>query len=387
MITVIGDYITDQYIYGTVERISPESPIPIFKEEKHEFKSGGAGNVIENLKALGNDVIEHCGYNSLKKRYVCDNHIVFRSDVEEFVVNTDTNFDLGESVYCVISDYGKGFVHHSQKIIDHCLLQGCEVIVDPKKTLNHYKNASIVKLNNKEYFEFSMGMTTSELRSKFNIGTIIITLGAKGVYVDSEEFEGIIPTDSHSVSDVTGAGDVFIAALAHFLDKGNTLYDSCVKSARLASISVTKFGTYVLQPDDIRQTKVVFTNGCFDVLHKGHVDYLKKSKELGYKLIVGLNSDVSIRRIKGDQRPVNNQHDRKAVLESLGCVDEVIIFDEDTPYELIKTIKPDIITKGSDYTVANVVGNDLAEVVLIPFVNGYSTTSVLEKMSENNRND
>ena len=124
---------------------------------------------------------------------------------------------------------------------------------------------------------------------------------------------------------------------------------------------------------------MVFTNGCFDIIHKGHIEYLRASKKLGGKLIVGLNSDKSVRKLKGFGRPVNNQYDRRAVLQSIGCVDQVIIFDEDTPYDLIKELKPDIITKGGDYTPDMVVGNDLAEVVIVPYLNGYSTTKVLER--------
>ena len=122
---------------------------------------------------------------------------------------------------------------------------------------------------------------------------------------------------------------------------------------------------------------LVFTNGCFDILHVGHIQYLEQSRALGDKLIVGLNSDDSVRRLKGPSRPVNNQEDRKRMLEALRCVDEVIIFDEDTPYELIRSLNPDIITKGGDYRVEDVVGQDLSQVVVLPYVNGKSTTRVL----------
>lgn len=125
---------------------------------------------------------------------------------------------------------------------------------------------------------------------------------------------------------------------------------------------------------------IVFTNGCFDILHRGHIEYLKESKKLGTTLIVGLNSDSSVKRLKGETRPINNQNDRKAVLEELRCVDQVIIFEEDTPYELIKEIAPDIITKGGDYTVNEVVGHELARTIIIPFRKGYSTSSILEKL-------
>jgi D-glycero-beta-D-manno-heptose 1-phosphate adenylyltransferase len=125
---------------------------------------------------------------------------------------------------------------------------------------------------------------------------------------------------------------------------------------------------------------IVFTNGCFDVLHRGHIEYLRASKKLGTRLIVGLNSDDSVRRLKGEHRPVNNQWDRKLVLEELRCVDEVIIFEEDTPYELIKRVAPDIITKGGDYKIEDVVGHDLAKTIIIPFLEGYSTSNVLKKL-------
>lgn len=381
MITVIGDYIQDHYIYGSVERISPESPIPIFKTMREERRAGGSGNVVNNLIALGEQVLHyHESFNSMKVRYVCDNHIVFRADSENYIINPKTEFDLKDCNYVILSDYNKGFLHNSQKIIDYCIRMGKKVIVDPKKTLDNYKNASIIKLNQKEFKEYGLGNTPEQVRKLYNIDTIVITSADKGIQITSEDLEVTIPNDDiHQVSDVTGAGDVFIAAMTHFLDKGNDITDSCKKAMRLASLSVTKFGTYVLTKEDIDKTKIVFTNGCFDIIHKGHVNYLKESKKLGYKLIVGLNSDQSVKRIKGDDRPINNQNDRKEVLEALDCVDEVIIFDEDTPYELIKKIKPDIITKGGDYTPETVIGNNLSDVVIIPYKDGYSTTKILER--------
>ena len=127
---------------------------------------------------------------------------------------------------------------------------------------------------------------------------------------------------------------------------------------------------------------VVFTNGCFDVLHRGHIDYLEKSKKLGTKLVIGLNSDASVRRLKIG-RPINTQEDRKSVLLSLRCVDEVIIFDDDTPLNLIQSLKPNILTKGGDYIVSEVVGSDIVpQTVIIPLLPGYSTTNILKKMSE-----
>ena len=122
---------------------------------------------------------------------------------------------------------------------------------------------------------------------------------------------------------------------------------------------------------------LIFTNGCFDILHVGHLQYLEQSKNLGDRLVVGLNSDASVRRLKGPSRPVNNQADRKRMLQALRCVDEVVIFDEDTPYDLIVSLQPDVVTKGGDYVAEDIVGYGLAKVVVLPYVDGKSTTRIL----------
>ncbi len=126
--------------------------------------------------------------------------------------------------------------------------------------------------------------------------------------------------------------------------------------------------------------KIVFTNGCFDIVHRGHVELLKYCREIGSRVIVGLNSDDSVKKLKGDQRPYFNQQDRKILLENLSCVDEVYIFNEETPYDLISKLKPDIIVKGGDYMPSKVVGSDICEVRIFNFINGYSTTNILDKM-------
>ena len=132
--------------------------------------------------------------------------------------------------------------------------------------------------------------------------------------------------------------------------------------------------------------KIVFTNGCFDILHRGHVEYLQKAKELGDLLILGLNSDSSVKRLKGENRPINNEKDRAIVLSALECVDFVIIFDEDTPFELIKNLKPDILVKGGDYKLKNVIGREFAkETILIDFVDGYSTTKTIKNIKNINK--
>lgn len=137
----------------------------------------------------------------------------------------------------------------------------------------------------------------------------------------------------------------------------------------------------------IRNKKIVFTNGCFDILHRGHVEYLQKARELGDLLILGLNSDLSVKKLKGENRPINNEEDRAIVLSSLECVDYITIFNEDTPLELIKIVKPDILVKGGDYKIENVVGREFAkETILIDFVDGYSTTKTIKNINKNINN-
>ena len=126
--------------------------------------------------------------------------------------------------------------------------------------------------------------------------------------------------------------------------------------------------------------KTVFTNGCFDIIHRGHLELLKYCRDIGSYVIVGLNSDDSVKRLKGSERPYFNEQDRKFLLESLSCVDEVHIFDEDTPYNIISKLKPDVIVKGGDYVPSEVVGNDISDVIIFNFINGYSTTKILDKM-------
>lgn len=385
-IGLIGDHILDIYIYGKMNRFSPESPIPIFDITHEEFRSGGASNVNNNLMKLGAEVLFH--YDdldySVKKRYVCDNHIMFRCDEDKI-----SKVDCAEIVfpddcqYVILSDYNKGVLRQSQTLIHNLKQQGKIVVVDPKRSLVNYQGADIVKLNVSEYERFSMidgGL--EDTRKFYNIGTLIVTRGKKGIVIANDEGITDINGIERDVADVTGAGDVFVAAMTYYLSKGKSIYKACDWANKLASLSVGHFGTYTITNDDIKsvEQKTVFTNGCFDLLHKGHIDYLKESKALGDRLIVGLNSDESVKKLKGKDRPVNNQQDRKAVLEALEFVDEVIIFDSDTPYELIKRIEPDIITKGGDYkSKEEVVGHDLAEVVIIPYVQGYSTTNTISQ--------
>jgi D-beta-D-heptose 7-phosphate kinase/D-beta-D-heptose 1-phosphate adenosyltransferase len=397
---VIGDKITDKYIIGTSLRLSPEAPVPVIKPLKEQVFDGGAGNVVANLRALGHGrvlFIHNKNQETKKTRIVCDNHIVCRLDEEEYIpyrVELDS-YIINETCPVIISDYNKGVIDDPISIMNQIRNRDLKVFVDPKRSFKYFRDAFLIKANKKEFeeeiethFEYhTAGVHCQKLCKEYRIRYIVVTLGAEGCFVyDHANLTGHrIHSDKRTVVDVTGAGDVFMAALAHYYHKGYSVLESAEKANKLAGISVSRFGTYILRKEDVatvedKQT-VVFTNGCFDVLHRGHFELLEKSKSLGHKLVVGLNSDASIRRLKGINRPFFSQENRKIALEAISYVDEVIIFDEDTPYELIKRVKPDIITKGGDYTPDKVVGNDMAKVVIIPQISGYSSTGVINALT------
>jgi len=374
-VLVIGDIIIDKYIYGTSTRLSPEAPVPVVTQERTEESLGGAGLVYKNLKSLGVDasLYEPDQPASIKTRVMCDGHYVTRIDNDYFADGYDVLEDLQEFPfhkynYVILSDYNKGVLDFAEQIIQLANEAGCRVIVDPKRTADHYKGAWLVKPNRKEFEELGFNKW---------LGNIITTSAADPVIaqIDTEYFS--IDVESLEVADVTGAGDCFLAAFVYGLTRKYD-YKKCLEIAIKGSTqSVKHSGTYILNTNDLEE-RIIFTNGVFDILHKGHFELLAEAKTLGEKLIVGINSDASVKRLKGETRPVNNQMKRISQLEILPWVDQVVIFNEDTPYELIKELKPHVIVKGGDYTVEQVVGHDLADVHLVQTVEGYSTTSIIE---------
>ena len=378
-VLVIGDIIIDKYIYGTSTRISPEAPVPIVNIEQVSTSLGGAGLVHENLKSLGVDVtlLQTEQPRSIKTRIISDGHYITRLDEDE---NADSNAvlsnvlrsDFSQYDYVILSDYDKGVLDNAKQIIAHINSQGPKVIVDPKRYAHDYEGAWLVKPNHNEYTKFEF----DEWKDN-----IITTDAGHNVTAKIDDIEYNIPVETVEVSDVTGAGDCFMAAFVYGLTKGYT-HKKCLEIAVKGSTeSVKHSGTYILNKEDLENT-VVFTNGCFDILHTGHFELLKAAKEKGDKLIVGLNDDNSVKRLKGDNRPINPVEIRKKQLEILSWVDEVIVFSEDTPYNLIKSLKPNLIVKGGDYKVNEVVGHDLTSVYIVPTVEDFSTTSILEKINE-----
>ena len=374
-VLIIGDVIIDRYIYGTSERISPEAPVPVVKYLREVETLGGAGLVYENLKSLGIDVtlFETNQPRSIKTRIICDGHYITRIDDDKdansgVMLDEVLCSDFAEYDYVILSDYDKGVLDNAKQIITHINSYGCKVIVDPKRYAHDYEGAWLVKPNRSEYTKFEFDEWQ---------GNIITTDAGHSVYATIDNIEYTIPVEQVEVSDVTGAGDCFLAAFVYGLTKGYDYQKSIEFAVRGSTEAVTHVGTYILTEKDL-QKRVIFTNGCFDILHKGHLTLLKEARSLGDKLIVGLNSDVSVKRLKGNDRPFNDITTRKEQLELIPYVDEVVIFDEDTPYNLIKNIKPDLIVKGGDYTVEEIVGHDLAPVHIVPTIKGYSTTKILE---------
>ena len=374
-VLVLGDVIIDKYIYGTSERLSPEAPVPVVKYQREVETLGGAGLVYENLKSLGVDVtlFETKQPSSIKTRVICDGHYVTRIDDDKHadstaVLETIELHDFTEYKYVILSDYNKGVLDESLEIIKHLNTFGCKVIVDPKEHATQYIDAWLVKPNNSEFTKFGFNDWQ---------GNIITTNAGDNVVAIIDNTEYNILVEAVEVSDVTGAGDCFLAAFVYGLTKQYN-HKHCLELAVKGSREAVKHvGTHTLTVGDL-EDRIVFTNGVFDLLHKGHLELLKKSYELGSKLVVGINSDASVKRLKGESRPINNEQTRLDQLYCLPWVDDVVVFDEDTPYELIKDIKPDLIVKGGDYTVETVVGHDLAPVHLVPTIEGYSTTNIIE---------
>jgi D-beta-D-heptose 7-phosphate kinase/D-beta-D-heptose 1-phosphate adenosyltransferase len=330
---------------------------------------------------------------------------------------------LRECDMIIFSDYGKGVLtpELSQGIISLARSEGKRVLVDPKGSdYRKYRGAHLLTPNRKEACEAtgidirddaSLEAALLWLQRECRLDRSMITLSEDGIAVYEHNMQKF-PTVAREVFDVTGAGDTVIASIAFALSVGESL-ESSVRFANLAAgVVVGKVGSATVTLDEIEmyesklhqsssethiknfeeiesivaycrrnQQRIVFTNGCFDILHVGHVKYLQKAKSFGDVLIVGLNSDDSVRRLKGPTRPVNPEADRAYILAALEAVDYVVPFHDDTPFELIKMIAPDILVKGGDYEGKEVVGTEFSgELRLVEFVDGRSTTGTIEKI-------
>lgn len=471
-ILVIGDVMLDMYSIGKVNRISPEAPVPVFKEnkEKNKYVPGGAANVAVNLIAAGVDAslfsivgkdengtklvqklvdwkvdteyiyVDEERPTTTKLRYIGQNNQqILRVDVEAVdEINKDKleeilkrlEINIKQYGLFLISDYKKGFITEeiSQFIISLAQRHNIPILIDVKDTnIKKYSGATVLKPNKNELqlltgrnieTEEDMILAARWLCNVAESKYVLTTLGDKGMLlVDKNGLISRISSVAQEVYDVTGAGDTTIAYLASEILRGKDIRNAMVIANYAAGIQVSKVGTSVVYPDEVKKAmqmqdgnilnkclnmyeyhglqeievlhgknkKIVFTNGCFDILHAGHVDYLKKARNKGDILVVGINSDASVRRLKGDKRPINNIQDRCMILSALTFVDYVIPFEEDTPLELIMKVKPHVLVKGGDYTIDNIVGADFVKdhggvVETISFVQGKSTTNIINKI-------
>jgi D-beta-D-heptose 7-phosphate kinase / D-beta-D-heptose 1-phosphate adenosyltransferase len=463
---VIGDLMIDHYLWGVCERISPEAPVQVVNVKSERVVLGGAGNVINNLKALGAqvDVISVIGgcevsaelknllknievdsqylitqkgrITSKKSRIIAAQQQVVRYDRESSdEISIKSQKSILESFTSIInnydgvllSDYGKGVLTSdlTKSLIIIANKASKKVLVDPKGLdYSKYKGAYLLTPNKKEASEAtqvtieddeSLAQAIIQLKTECDLDISLITLSEQGVAIYDDELR-THPTVAREVFDVTGAGDTVLASLGFALACGYQIDDAVKFSNLAAGVVVGKIGSATVTLNEIieyesslnksssdahiktleeitilsgelkaRDKKIIFTNGCFDILHAGHVRYLETAKSYGDVLILGLNSDRSVSSLKGEDRPINTQLDRAYILAALEAVDYVVIFDEDTPYDLIEDIKPNILVKGGDYEGKVVVGQDIAdELKLVEFVDGKSTTKTIEKIQQGN---
>jgi len=395
-------------------------------------------DLIKDIKNLTfNLIIDKNRCTTKKTRYVCENQQILRVDNEienpiskvletkiiKLLKNKINDYDV-----IVLSDYNKGVLTDTliKKIIKIAQHFKKILIVDPKKKdFSVYAGATFITPNFKE---LKSAVNTFDINSKSNDDNLVIKLSKQIInkfkfkaVITTRSADGIsvvtdvgsffhLPSEAKEVFDVSGAGDTALAYLSTYISKGKSLELSVKISNIAAGLAVGKFGTSVVsigEVDDIKQLKNIkvvtnqnlskalkdydskkiigFTNGCFDLLHTGHISYLKSAKQKCDILILGLNSDESIRKLKGKNRPIVEQKDRVEILSSFPFIDKIVVFDEVTPIKLIKRIKPNIIFKGKDYKKQDVVGFRESKkwqgrVILIDFIKNKSTTNLIERI-------
>jgi D-beta-D-heptose 7-phosphate kinase/D-beta-D-heptose 1-phosphate adenosyltransferase len=323
---------------------------------------------------------------------------------------------------CILSDYAKGTLARAPELISICRAQNVIVLADPKGTdFTRYRGATVLTPNLIE-FEAVVGRVQSDeqlvdrgqaLCAELDLGALLVTLSERGMAVIADETEPVfLPARAREVFDVTGAGDTVIAALAAGLATGQSLSDAAALANLAAGLVVRKIGVASVTPSELRLAlhehglggagvlsrqeaptisqearvrgeRIVMTNGCFDILHTGHVTYLEEAKTLGDRLIVAVNDDASVSRLKGAGRPINTMEDRMTLLAGLAAVDWVVPFSEDTPAEIVGEILPDVLVKGGDYTTDSIAGGETVidnggRVEVLSFREGRSTSSIIE---------
>jgi len=467
---VAGDFMLDEYIWGQVERISPEAPVLVVNVQRETRVLGGAGNVVNNLVGLGAQVsvlglagqdnagtllaaelhrlgvdatgllIDPKRQTTRKTRVIGGNQQVVRIDREnrqpapaafQEAVQQRLAALPPELDGVILSDYGKGVLTDPvlTTLIKAARHRGVPVVVDPKgRDFTRYRGATIITPNRKEAAE-AVGYPLSSREEVLKAGrelctaceteAILITLGPEGMALiprhgQPEE----IPAQAREVFDVSGAGDTVVAVLALGLARWHDLGVAARLANLAAGIVVGKVGTAPILRSElaaalevetttrpaktvtlaellllvprlrVQGKRLVFTNGCFDLLHWGHIKFLEESKRLGDILIVALDSDDSVHRVKGPCRPVIRADQRAAMLAALEAVDYVTVFASEQLADLLQALQPDVLTKGSNYLAAAVKGRDVVEsyggqVVIIPITDPISITGLIRQICQN----
>jgi D-beta-D-heptose 7-phosphate kinase/D-beta-D-heptose 1-phosphate adenosyltransferase len=470
----IGDLMLDDFVYGEVERISPEAPTPVLAVRRSEIGVGGAGNVARNIAALGarcifvaligNDeaglilsdtlgknsggivpdlVVDRTRQTTRKMRFVSEHHSthLLRADWEtaapasaqsEAELIAYAQAALPQVGAVVLSDYAKGVLTPRviRAVIDAARQAGKPVVVDPKgHDYTLYRGATLITPNVRELAaavhrpvssEAEVAAAAAELAHNLGCEAVLVTRSEAGMTLHVEgEAPVHVPAYPVKVRDVSGAGDTVAAVMAVLLAM-QTPCEAAMRAANAAAaVVVGKRGTATVSLVELRhrilpaatlapEDKIVFdwsvmgerltewrrhgmrigfTNGCFDLLHRGHIRLLAEARAACDVLIVGLNSDASTKRLKGNSRPINPAESRADVLAALEAVDLVVVFEQDTPLELIKLVRPNVLVKGADYAREEVVGHEVVEagggqVVLVDLVPGHSTTNMVRRAAE-----
>jgi D-beta-D-heptose 7-phosphate kinase/D-beta-D-heptose 1-phosphate adenosyltransferase len=444
-IIILGDVLLDINYYCNTTRLAPEANIPVYNTLNIQYILGGASNVAKNMAAFGCDVeiisvigddsngsriktmLEECKIKpklyidnkrktTQKNRIFNNDILVTRYDIEDTdYINSEFENKIIEYVKTqngidaiIFSDYAKGVLTKRicETIIEYSNENKILTFVDPK-TIDaiKYKGCFCFKSNLLEGQIITGNKNVcdifAEMMQKFDCKHAILTCGENGMYVNSHN-NHIYHKSKVPVLDVTGCGDVVLSVLTYcYLKTKDIIYSSKVANY-VAGKCVGVIGNYVCRRSDlnefvdvvinddepekinlIRNTdkKVVFTNGCFDVIHSAHIRLLQFAKKQGDILVVGLNTDESIKRFKGDSRPINNIEERCELLKNLGFIDYIIIFKDDTPKKILSLLKPNVLIKGGDYTKESIIGKEYAdEIIIYNYIDGLSSTNVIKKI-------
>jgi len=386
---------------------------------------------INNI--LSNIVHSHHYKTIIKTRVIGNNQQIVRLDYNDDTKPTSNSImDMIKTFQSIIdsfdvvvlSDYNKGVCHPilCEKVIEVCNIKSIPVIVDPKGTdWDKYRKATIITPNLKEISELiRIDIKNNNLNIEKNLTGIcnhlevkylVLTRGKKGISLSHNGGVMHIPSKIIDVYDVTGAGDTVVATIAAFINKKD-IHDVIQLANKAAGVVVSKRGTSTITLDELnndpisskimnietlinqvkiwkkKEESIVFTNGCFDLIHRGHSYLINKSSDFGDHLIVAINSDNSVKKLKGDDRPFNNEDDRAFVIASIKNVDAVIIFNEDTPKELLEIIRPTTLVKGGDYILIEVVGREYVDnVEIVNYLYGNSTSEMIKRIEKNGKSN